>query len=140
MSQANVETVRRLYSLGADAAGIVRGDYDDVLRDYFHPDFEVVPPFAYPDSESSYRGADGLRRWFRQMDEIWSDFRTEPERLFDAGEQVVVFVRVSGAAKGSGHALAISTAHVLTLRDGRVTRTEIFLDRSEALEAAGLRE
>ena len=35
MSQENVETVRRLYSLGADAAGIVRGDYNDVFRDYF---------------------------------------------------------------------------------------------------------
>ena len=140
MPQENVETVRRLYSLGADAAGIVRGDYDDVFRDYFHPEFEVVPPFAYPDSESSYRGPDGLRRWFGQMDEIWSDFRFEPERFFDVGERVVVFVRVSGAAKGSGPALAISTAHVLTLRDGRVTRTEIFLDRAEALDAVGLRE
>ena len=74
------------------------------------------------------------------MDEIWSDFRFEPERFFDVGERVVVFVRVSGAAKGSGPALAISTAHVLTLRDGRVTRTEIFLDRAEALGAVGLRE
>jgi ketosteroid isomerase-like protein len=28
----------------------------------------------------------------------------------------------------------------LTLRDGRVTRTEVFLDRHEALDAVGLRE
>jgi ketosteroid isomerase-like protein len=31
-------------------------------------------------------------------------------------------------------------AHVLTVQDGRVTRTEVFLDRHEALEAVGLRE
>jgi ketosteroid isomerase-like protein len=140
MSQENVEIVRRLYSLGADAAGVVRGDYNDVLRDYFDRDYVLVPPAAYPDTEASYRGAEGLRRWFRQMDEIWNDFRTEPERFFDAGTQVVVFARVSAVAKGGGPKVAISAAHVLTLRDGLITRTEIFLNRAEALEAVGLRE
>ena len=81
-----------------------------------------------------------MHRWFRQMDEIWDDWRVEPESFFDAGAQVVVFVRVSGTAKQSGAALAISAAHVLTLRDGRIARTDVFLDRAEALEAAGLRE
>jgi ketosteroid isomerase-like protein len=140
MSQENVELVRRVYSLRADAAGIARGDYDDVFRDYFDPEYEIVPPFAYPDAESSYRGREALRHWFRQMDEIWSDFRVEPERFFDAGAQVVVFVRVTGTAKRSGAAPGTSAAHVQTLRDGRITRTDIFLDRAEALEAAGLRE
>ena len=52
----------------------------------------------------------------------------------------MVFVRVSGSAKQSGVAVAISDAHVLTLRDGRVTRLEVFLNRAEALEAVGLSE
>ena len=51
-----------------------------------------------------------------------------------------MFVRVSGVAKQGGPAVAISAAHVLTLRDGRITRADIFLDRSDALEAAGLSE
>jgi len=140
MSQENVEIARRLYSLRPDAAGVVRGDFDDVFLDYFHANVEIVPPLSYPDTESSYRGQEGVRRWFRQMDEIWDDWRFEAERLFDAGNQVVAFVRVSGSAKRSSAALTISVAHVLTLRDGRVTRAHVFLDRSEALEAAGLSE
>jgi ketosteroid isomerase-like protein len=140
MSEENVEVARRLYSLRLDAAGIVRGDYADIFLDYFHPDVEAVPPLSYPDAESSYRGREGVLRLFRQMDEIWDDWRLEAERFFDAGVRVVVFTRVSGRAKRSGAALAISTAHVLTVRDGRVTRVEAFLDRSEALEAVGLRE
>ena len=99
MSEKNVEIVRRLYSLSPDAAGLVRGDYDDVFLDYFDPDVEVVPPSAYPDTESSYRGQEGIRRWVRQIDEIWDDWRFEAERFFDAGTQVVVFVRVSGSAE-----------------------------------------
>lgn len=140
MSQENVEIVRRVYSLRADPLGIARGDYDDVFRTYFDPEYEVVPPSAYPDVESSYRGADALRRWFQQMNEIWDDFRVEAESFLDAGAQVIVLVRVSGAAKQSGAAFAIPTAHVVTLQDGRIARTDIFLDRAEALEAAGLLE
>jgi len=140
MSQQNVEVVRRVYSLRLNAAGAVRGDFDDVFLDYHHPDFELVPPSTYPDTESTYRGLEGSRRWYRQMDDIWDDWRVEAERFFDADDRVVVFARVSGTAKQSGAALVISTAHVLTLRDGRLARMEVFLDRSEALEAAGLRE
>ena len=141
MSQENVEIVRRLYSLTPDAAGVVRGDYDNAFVDNFHPDVEIVPPSNYPDTpESGYRGPEGMLRWFQQLDEIWDDWRFEAERFLDAGDRVVAFVRVSGSAKQSGAALTISTAHVLTLRDGRVTRVDVFLDRPEALEAAGLRE
>ena len=140
MSEENVEIARRLYSIAPDAAGLVRGDYDDVFLDYFHPDFELVPPSAYPDTGPP-RGQEGFRRWYRQIDEIWDDWRLRCRAgFFDAGTQVVVFVRVSGTAKQSGAALAISAAHVVTLRNGRITRAEVFLDRSEALEAAGLSE
>ena len=59
-----------------------------------------------------------MLRWFRQLDEIWDDWRFEAERFLDAGDRVVEFVRVSGSAKQSGAALTISTAHVLTLRNG----------------------
>ena len=69
MSQENVEVVRRLYSFRLDAAGMVRGDFDNVFLDYFHADVEIVPPLSYPDIESSYRGQEGVRRWFQQMDE-----------------------------------------------------------------------
>jgi ketosteroid isomerase-like protein len=140
MSRENVEIVRRVYSLRADVGGIARGEYDEVFHEYFDPEYELVPPFAYPDAESSYRGEGALRRWFQQMNEIWDDFRVEPESFCDAGGQVIVFVRVSGAAKQSGAALGVPTAHVVTLRDGRIARTDIFLDRAEALQAAGLRE
>jgi ketosteroid isomerase-like protein len=62
----------------------------------------------------------------------------EAERFFDAGDHVVAFVRVSGTAKKSQAAVGISTAHVLTLREDRVTRVEIFLDRHDALKVVGL--
>ncbi|HME02976.1 MAG TPA: hypothetical protein VKG38_08075 [Solirubrobacteraceae bacterium] len=51
-----------------------------------------------------------------------------------------VYALISGTGKQSGATLTISTGHLLTLRDGRIARFEIFLDRPEALRAAGLAE
>jgi ketosteroid isomerase-like protein len=49
-----------------------------------------------------------------------------------------VFVRTSGTARQSGAEVEIPAAHVLALEDGRVTRTEVFLDRQEALKAVNV--
>jgi ketosteroid isomerase-like protein len=72
------------------------------------------------------------------MQEIWDDFRIEPECFFDVGERVLVFVRTSGTGKQSGATVAIPAAHLYTLRNGHVARFQIFLDRHEALRAVGL--
>ena len=137
MSQENVEVVRSGYSL---LAGVSNqwGPITEFYADYCHPDVELVPPVSYPDTEPSYTGLDGFQSWRRQLDEMWDDWHFEPERFFDAGDRVVVFVRVSGTGKQSRAAVTVPTAHVFTLRDGLVARAEIFLDRPEALKAVGL--
>jgi ketosteroid isomerase-like protein len=89
---------------------------------------------------ASYRGLEGVHQWQGLMNEIWADWDFQAERFFDAGDEVAVFVRTSGTARQSGAPVEISVAHVLTLRDGRVTRLKVFLDRHEALEALGLSE
>jgi len=140
MSEANVEIVRRAYSLAKESETYGFLADQDLYDEYFHPDAEVVPPTIYPDTEASYSGFDGFNRFQRQLDEIWDDWRFEAERFFDAGDRVLVFARTSGTGKQSGAAVVTSAAHLYTLRDGRATRLEIFLDRREALEAVGLEE
>jgi ketosteroid isomerase-like protein len=135
MSQENVEVIRRDYEV-FEAYGFAAPA--DVYDELFHPDAEVVPPAIYPDTEPSYSGFEGFQRWSRQVDEMWDDWHFEPERFFDAGDQVVVFVRVSATGTQSRVAVEMATAHVFTLRDGRIARVEIFLDRQEALKAVGL--
>jgi ketosteroid isomerase-like protein len=140
MSQENVEVVRRLYSLLADRGAWRRREYDHVFLEYCSADYELIPPPVYPDAATSYRGLEGVHQWQRLIDEIWVDWDFEAERFFDAGDEVVVFVRTSGTARQSGAPVVIAVAHVVTLRGGRLTRTEVFLDRKEALEAVGLSE
>jgi ketosteroid isomerase-like protein len=140
MSQENVEIIHRAYALLSDWPAVRRGDHDDAYLDYFAHDAELVLPPIYPDTESAYVGLEGWKRWLQEIDDVFDDWGFEAEQILDAGQQVVVLVRTSGTAKQSRAAVTISAAHVHTLRDARVVRVEVFLDRSEALEAAGLSE
>jgi ketosteroid isomerase-like protein len=72
------------------------------------------------------------------MRDTWAEWRFEPERSLDAGDRIVVFVRVVGKASASGLPINVPTAHVVDVPDGRITLIRAYLDRSEALEAVGL--
>jgi ketosteroid isomerase-like protein len=72
-------------------------------------------------------------------EEVWDEFRMEPDDVLDGGDRVVAVGRWVG--KGSGIEVHRPVADVFTLPDGRVVRAEFgFTDRAEALEAAGLSE
>jgi len=52
-----------------------------------------------------------------------------------------VFSREGGCGKGSGTEVETHpTAQLWTLRNGKAIRTQSYWERSDALEAAGLRE
>jgi ketosteroid isomerase-like protein len=63
----------------------------------------------------------------------------DSEEFIEAGDQVVVAVRYSGRGRGSGIEFDATTYDVYALRDGVCVRKLEFNERSQALEAAGLR-
>ena len=131
MSQQNVEVIRRLYQ-----AMNVRDS--EAFAELAHPALEWVPDQRL--GEEPVRGREKVIRFFSDLAQMFADLRTETERVWETGDQVLVFVRVSGSGAGSGPGFDIRIAHLWTLSDGVVVRGEGFGDRDEALEAAGLRE
>ena len=115
------------------------GPADRLLRELVHERFELHLPPVYPDTQV-FRGRDGLKRWVVRTREVWGEWRFQVERFIDMGERVVVLVHLVAEGGQSGVRLERDTAHVWTLADGKVTRCEVYLDRSEALEALGLKE
>jgi ketosteroid isomerase-like protein len=133
VSRENVEIVRRClehWDRRDDSFLTELVDPDAVLdlsRNVFNPDV--------------YRGYDGFRRYVEVVDEMWDDFEFHPEEFIDAGDHVVVAVRISGKGRESGVQTEMRLFNVWTLRDGKVIRlTGGYRDRAEALEAAGLQE
>jgi ketosteroid isomerase-like protein len=60
------------------------------------------------------------------------------ERLIDAGDQVVVIGTWRGLGKASGVATELRHGSVWTLRDGRATSVDSFMEPRDALAAAGI--
>jgi ketosteroid isomerase-like protein len=83
-------------------------------------------------------GVDEANRWLAQWTEAFEDWSIEVEETFEAGDRVVVFVRQHATAKHGGPKVEMRFAQVWTFRNGLLTRMEMYADRDEALEAAGL--
>ena len=136
--EKKLELVQRSYRVLEELREAKPGALDRAFRECFDEGLEVRIPDAYPEGAQVFRGREGLKRWVDSTREIWDEWRFEPERFLDAGDRVAVLVRVVARGGSSGVSLDRETAHLWTLRDGRVTRCEVYLDRSQALEAARL--
>ena len=92
------------------------------------------------DFEEVYRGPEGFAQFLARLSEAWEEFRWEPTDYRDAGDQVVVYIRMTARGRGSGIEVERDMTHVCDIRNGRLIRHETFFDRAGALEAAGLQE
>ena len=130
MSRDNVEIVRRTY----DHLSRV-GDFPWDLID---SKVAVHDPPSLPDSEIRH-GHEGLRAGLESVTNSFDGLVFEVEQIYDAGEDVVVFVRMYARGKESGVDLDVAVAHLITVDNGKLIRIRA-MGREEAMEAAGLSE
>ncbi|TMM17538.1 MAG: hypothetical protein E6F96_08480 [Actinobacteria bacterium] len=125
MSEQNVQLVRSIYELWG------RNESAHHLID---PEIEYVnPPYAVEAGTRRGRGA------LSKIREVYPDFRVEPERFVDAGDDVVVI----GTARGttaSGVQAQWRQGYVWTVSHGKAVRLRWFNQPQEALDAVGLHE
>jgi len=127
MSRENVEVVRRLFDT------YNRGDYEEAVAC-------LAPDVVYGvGQEVPASGRNEVRAMWDRWETAWEYIRTVPEEFIDAGDHVVVTVRYSGRGRGSGIGYDDRLFDVYTLHDGLCVRKLEFRERSDALEAAGLR-
>jgi ketosteroid isomerase-like protein len=70
--------------------------------------------------------------------EAYPDLRVEVLDARSNGDKVLLWVRFVGHGAASGIPLDMELAHLYTMREGKAARAEEYMDRDEALEAAGL--
>jgi ketosteroid isomerase-like protein len=118
-----------------------RRDFDSVLVGWdagseYRPSGDLMPP----DLDRVFHGHDGYLRLWRYWLDAFEDIRWDPEEILDLGDRVLVTTQQRGRGSGSGVSVGEAVFQLFTFRRGLVVRQEDFLDRSKALEAAGLRE
>jgi ketosteroid isomerase-like protein len=125
----NVDFLRDLY---ADWA---RGDY--WREDIFDPAIEFVTD--YPEKRSYY-GRDGISEGWRNWLSAWNDFTTRADDVIPAGDgRYLVLVHLSGRGKESGVPIEADAANLVTVVERKIVRFQLFMNREDALVAAGLR-
>jgi ketosteroid isomerase-like protein len=133
MSKENAEALRAAFEQYA------HGDFSPIglLGD----DFELVVSPEAPDA-GTYRGEEA-RRWLREWVASFEEMTIEATEILDAGDKVFLGMTQRGRAPGSAAAAAAVEGRwwqVSTFRGRELVRVEMFLERAEALEAAGLGE
>jgi ketosteroid isomerase-like protein len=126
------QDIERLWAFYADWA---QGRYD--RDDMFDQETEFV--IAGPEPRS-YSGREGVRRgWFDWLS-AWDDFRSEAEEILPGAVEgtYLVMVRLHARGKESSVPTEADGANLVSMRDGMITRFEMFWDRDAALVAAGL--
>jgi ketosteroid isomerase-like protein len=132
MSQEDVEVVMRWFEL------VGRGEHGAALQ-YVDPAIETHEGVELPGA-ASYFGHAGLAMAYEHWASQFDDLRIELKELIDAGRDVVAVTRHQGTGRASGVAVEALVAYVATVEDGKLVRLRIFNTKTQALEAAALRE
>jgi ketosteroid isomerase-like protein len=132
MSQQNVNAVRASWEAWE------RGDVEATFAIY-DPAIEIFD-HDLPDAKASYTGLDGLGQWQADWEASWASWRWEAQDFIDAGDRVVVVLRVHATGRGSGVEVERLDGAVFTLRGGRCIRFDYYGSKAEALKAVGLEE
>jgi ketosteroid isomerase-like protein len=129
---ANLDLVRSIFATWG------RGDFSSA--EWAHADVECV--FADGPDPGGWTGLAGMAEGMRSWISAWSDFRVEAydyRELDD--ERVLVLSHV--IARGRSSELEVGQMHsrsanLFHVRDGKVSRVVVYLDRERALADLGL--
>jgi len=116
-----------------------RGDFS--TTDWAHPEIEYV--IVDGSSRRRSTGLSGIAAAWRDFLADWEDWRAQTTDIRELdSERVLALVNLSGRNRASGLELAqigsTEGANVFHVRNGKVTKFVLYLDRDRALADVGL--
>jgi uncharacterized protein len=127
MAATNLDLVRSLYDAFA------RGD-QEFIADAFDPEVEFHQTEQLPWG-GHYKGyPEGVQPFFTRL-KSHVNSRVEVERIWEAGDAVVVVGRTRGQVRASGKQFDLSAVVIWRIRNGKVISFEPFIDTPAMLEA-----
>jgi uncharacterized protein len=128
MARSDIEVAR------AATEQFGRGDVEDLLP-LIHPEFETTTPPGLAAEPDTYRGHDGVRRYFASfyeaMDKVW----LEADDYREVGGRVLMRGRLGTRGRSTGLETYLEAAVLWTIEDEQVIGGDIFATEEEALAA-----
>jgi ketosteroid isomerase-like protein len=82
---------------------------------------------------ATYRGAQGMRRFLDEVDDLWAAMDIDVERLLERGDEVLAVLLVKLQGKGSGVELENRIGQHWQLRHGKLLRMRLRTDADAAV-------
>jgi ketosteroid isomerase-like protein len=122
---------------------LVRGGFQtlnqggvEALLPFIHPEFEVTTPAGLAAEPDTYRGPDGVRRYFESFYEAMDRVEFAPQRFVAVGELTVVELTLRARGRTTGIETEQHVSQVWELRDGQAIRVRVFANLEEAIADA----
>jgi ketosteroid isomerase-like protein len=96
-------------------------------------DFELITPPGLAAEPDTYRGKEGIRRYWESFYEAMEEIHLEALEFRDVGEWVVVPFVLTARGRATGLEAAQEAVTAWKLRDGLVVRCLAFAELEEAL-------
>src|SRR3982074_123356 len=95
MTEENVQLVRTAVE-SCTLGGV------DAIAEQIHPDFETTTPASLSVEPDTYRGPEGVRRWFDAWEGTMDEVRFDVDELVDAGDRVIAVSRMVARSHTTG--------------------------------------
>jgi ketosteroid isomerase-like protein len=128
VASSNLEIVERGFEAFNDR-GI------DGILPFIHPDFEATTPPELASEPDTYRGHEGISRWFSSFDEVMDEIRWDARGFREVGDRVLVEFTLRARGKTTGLDFGQDAVMVWELRDGKAIRLSLYPTVEEALVA-----
>jgi ketosteroid isomerase-like protein len=115
-----------------------RGEFDNAVQ-LMDPGVETYPGVAVVDVSQRYKGREEMREFFETISEGFQVVVELEEMIEAPGNRVVAVERWKPRGR-QGMELDFDVTDVYAFRDGLIVRVDGYLDKAEALEAAGISE
>ena len=134
MSEAHVELVRAVWEAWE------RGDTDAVLS-FIDPDVEWLTAIdrRLGRAGSVYHGHEGMLELWNLWRTEFDDFSIQADEIRDLGdERILTLAHWQFRGRASGIMVESQLSLLMTIRNGKIVRSEDYLSHKEALEDVGL--
>ena len=157
MSEKNVDIAREVFPTPMEMVALF-GNADllaatrQAIEPRVDPDVETIghPDFIAMAVDTGVKdgppglvakGVDGFIRFWQDWLTAWDSWSIGESDFIELdADRVLATYDAQARSKTSQVDISFRPAHLMTFRNGKVTRVELFLNRPEALEAAGLSE
>ncbi len=128
-----------------NAVEVVRVAFDSLARGgveamlpYVHERFEMSTPIDQASEPDTYRGHDGVRRWFDSFYEAMDEVRLEPHQMQPVGPRVAVALRIVARGRSTSLEVVQEAAALCTVENGKILRIDFAANWDDALGAVAL--